>query len=289
MIEYSLKALKTLPFLFRHYNDVDIYVEDATCRNMYELLINRMLEGESRVERIFQLGGRIEVINRCRDNEDDNSRRRLFIIDGDFDIVLDKPSPDLDNLYRLTVYCSENLVFTQKAALEVAYDAMTNKPREKIADSLELPEYFVSIIRKLTPLFTIYIAVQILEAGIKTTGYNVMEFLEHRPKDQHLSETKISARITEIKSELLKEHSEEEIQAAIAQAEELLPDSHVEISKLISGKTYLLPLLRHYLQIKASYRGRKDQLKTHLARHCELDVDEGLLEAVQRTAKTRVS
>ena len=53
MIADSRRAIVVLAYLFRPYNDIDVYVEDETCRNMYVLLINRILEGRARVVQYF--------------------------------------------------------------------------------------------------------------------------------------------------------------------------------------------------------------------------------------------
>jgi hypothetical protein len=46
LINYSVRAIKALGFLKEQYNDVEIYVEDMTIRNMY-VFIFRQLLGES--------------------------------------------------------------------------------------------------------------------------------------------------------------------------------------------------------------------------------------------------
>src|SRR5690242_18796316 len=95
LTKYSLKAIKGLSFLFRRYNDIDIYVEDTANRNMYEVLFNRMLEGHAKVERIFQLGGREAVIASCKNDQQDTHRKRIYIVDGDFDYLLGNSPPNL--------------------------------------------------------------------------------------------------------------------------------------------------------------------------------------------------
>jgi hypothetical protein len=113
MIEYSSRAFKAIAFLFQPYNDIDVYVEDETCLGMYELLITRILDNQAKVQRVFQLGGRENVIADCKLNQTTTNRRRLYIIDGDFNAALKKRSTlKLKYLYQLKVYCSENLVFT---------------------------------------------------------------------------------------------------------------------------------------------------------------------------------
>ncbi len=285
MTNYSKRAIPGLAYLFRPYNDIDVYVEDTTCRNMFELLLERMLDGQAKVTRIFQLGGRNEVIKSCKYNQSGTGRRRLYIIDGDFDAVLGEEPPKLRYLCRLSVYCSENLVFTETAALEVAFETLTNKSRDQIEAIIQFSHFLDDTVAKLTPLLVFYIAVQVLNANLETMGFNVTQLLTQRSKLPELSETKVKQRIAQVKRELQTGNSIEEVESAIVQAERLIPHSSEDTAKLISGKSYLLPLLFHYLRGKARFSGTLDQLKTRLARYCELDVDPGLLQAVQRTSK----
>lgn len=285
MINYSRKAIAGLAYLFRPYNDIDVYVEDTTCRNMFEVLLNRMLDGQAKVTRIFQLGGRNEVIETCKNNQSGTARPRLYIIDGDFDAVLGKEPPRLRYLYCLRVYCSENLVFTEAATLEVAFENLTNTSRDEIEAIIQFSHFLDDIVEKLTPLLVIYIAVQILNANVETTGFNVTQLLIQRSRFPELSANKVKHRIVQVKQELQAMNPIEEVKSAMEEAEKLIPDSSVDSAKLISGKTYLLPLLYHYLRNKARFSGTLDQLKTRLARYCELDVDPGLLQAVRGTSK----
>jgi hypothetical protein len=287
MIRYPKRAIVGLAYLFRPYNDIDIYVEDTTCRNMYEVLINRMLDGRAKVVRIFQLGGRREVIDACKKNQGNSNRPRLYVIDGDFAILLGKEAPKLRHLYQLRVYCSENLVFTETAALEVAFESLTNTPRDQVETIVQFSQFLNDIIQKLTPLLVIYIAVRILNPSIQTTGFNVTQLLLQKSGSPELSKRKVKQRVTDIESELHKENPKEEVESTVGQAKRLLPSSNTDTAKLISGKTYLLPLLYHHLRSKTRFSGTLDQLKTRLARYCELDVDPGLLSAVQQASRTR--
>jgi len=285
MINYAKKAIVGLAYLFRPYNDIDVYVEDTTCRNAFELLLNRMLDGQAKVIKIFQLGGRNDVIEACENNQSGTGRPRLYIIDGDFDAVLRKEPPRLRHLYCLSVYCSENLVITKAAVLEVAVESLTNTSRDQIDAIIQFSRFLDDIVQKLTPLLVIYVAVQILNARVKTTGFNVTQLLMQGSGFPALSINKVKKRIAQVKQELHAMNSVEEVKSAVEEAEKLIPDSSVDTAKLISGKTYLLPLLYHYLRNKARFSGTLDQLKTRLARYCELDVDPGLPHAVLRTSK----
>jgi hypothetical protein len=285
VINYSRKAIAGLAYLFRPYNDIDVYVEDTTCRNMYEVLLERMLDGQARVTRVFQLGARNDVMATCKNDQGPGGRPRLYIIDGDFDVVLGGKPPGLKYLYRLSVYCSENLVFTEAATLEVAFENLTNTSRDDIEATIRFSHFLDDVVEKLTPLLVVYVAARILKANVQTTGFNVTRLFVHRLGFPRLSASKIMQRIVQVRQELEAISPIEEVKSAMEKAENLIPNSSVDTAKLISGKTYLLPLLYHHLRSRARFSGTLDQLKTRLARYCELDVDPGLLEAVRATSK----
>ena len=54
MIAYSPEAQTARACLLRIYNDIDVFVEDATCQNMYVRLINRILGSRGRISRARQ-------------------------------------------------------------------------------------------------------------------------------------------------------------------------------------------------------------------------------------------
>ncbi len=121
MIEYPRKAFAAVVYLFRHYNDIDVYVEDTTCRNMYEVFINRILANKCRIEHLYQIGGRENVIKACKKDQSPTGRPRLYLVDGDMDVVIShKRNTKLKYFHQLRVFCSENLVLSEKSVHDVA-------------------------------------------------------------------------------------------------------------------------------------------------------------------------
>jgi hypothetical protein len=117
--KYSPRAAKALAFLKRHYNDVDIFVEDTGNHNMWLLFLRKMLPSSVHLESVNALGGRDRVIEACRLDQSDTGRRKLYIIDGDFDLLLGRKKPRLRFLHRLKAYCIENLLITEKAIVQI--------------------------------------------------------------------------------------------------------------------------------------------------------------------------
>lgn len=285
MISYPRKAIAALAYLFRPYNDIDVYVEDTTCRNLYQILLDRMLNGQAKVSRVFQLGGRTEVLKACTQDQGGESRPRLYIIDGDFDALLGNDVSDMSHLYQLRAYCSENLVITSNAIREVTVECLPNVSREEIESIIQFSEFLDDVVGKLVPLLVMYGVAHLLDTGIETTGFNVMRLTVQKSGAPHLSEDKVQQRITEVRTALQQQYSKEEIDSAIEVVEERLPKTTVECAKLIPGKTCLLPLVFHCLRHRGKFKGTSDQFRVRLARHCELNVDPGLLDAVRQASR----
>ena len=111
MIEYSARAVRGLAYLFKQYNDVEVYVEDQTCKGMYEVLLGRILGEEAKISRVFQLKGKQNVIDACKADQIDTKRRRIYIIDGDFDSVVgNNIEPDLNYFYQFAKDTNPNQI-----------------------------------------------------------------------------------------------------------------------------------------------------------------------------------
>ncbi|HEX6037917.1 DUF4435 domain-containing protein [Longimicrobium sp.] len=280
------RARKAVAFLFRSYNDIDVYVEDGASRNMYEVLLSRMLQGNARVTRVIQLGGRDRVLAECAADQLPSERRRLYIIDGDLDLLTQTPPVNLKYLYRLGVYTSENLVVSAGAVVEIGYECLSNSPRAEVEQTLELDRLFADLARLLVPLFATYAVARQIRPQLETVGRNVMTLCTQRGLCPVLDEQKISARIESLCRECESIVARQEIDARIAEMQTSFGDPAIALIRFVSGKTYLLPLLYHHLRTKAAYAGTIEQLKVRLARYTELDLDPGLLDSVVQCARS---
>ena len=287
MIRYSKKAIKALSYFFRPYNDVDIYVEDTTCRNMWEILVNRILDGNAYVNRIFPLGGREEVVKACRNDQNASSRPRLYIIDGDLDILVGTKPPKLRHFYRLAAANVENLLFSGNALTELGCECATNCSAKEVEAVIAFESVSKELVRKLCPLFAVYGAASILDGTLQTVSYNVMRLCESGPgRHPVLSSAKVKKRMADLIRELQKAHPKREIEDHIARLGKKMSESERPL-KYVSGKTHIMPWLHIYLKHKVGFDGDLKQLRTRLARHCTLDADAGLVKAVQKVSKGR--
>ena len=106
--------------------------------------------------------------------------------------------------------------------------------------------------------------------------------MDYREREREIEFYKEEDRITDIRKRLLRKYSTEDISNLEIKFKKYLKNCKKE--KFISGKDYLLPLIHRHLKHKVKYKGDSNQLKCHLARHCELDVDSMLYHRIKKLA-----
>jgi len=280
-MSFSQKAQKALVHLFKPYNDIDIFVEDTTIHRVYEVFFKRLLPEDISLRHIFQLPGREAVINECKNYLNKYGRKTLFIIDGDFNILISMEDfSSYTNLYQLKVYCIENLLVSNNSLIEVASDCLPNTKFDDMGSIIDYDNFISDVATKLAPLIVIYYVAHLLDDEIETVGRNVNNFFKEELNVLSLDEDKIKYRIDEIKNKLYENYSVERIQEEIDKINRILPTDSNEIIKLICGRRYLIPLVYHHLHRKANYSSNYNQLKARLARHCDVNIEPGLKSAL---------
>jgi hypothetical protein len=228
---------------------------------MYVLFFRRILPAPIRLASVNQIGDRRSVIQACRRDQVDNRRKRIYIIDGDFDHYQNKTRPRIKHLYRLRAYCVENLILHEIAAIAVAARADTNTPETLITRRLDFTRWNEEITRKLTPLFIVYSIAEARGSGVPTVSFAVDRLLVGRD----LSQQRIRQRMTEVARAVCRVRGFAAYNKMRQSIQRNLGRVRIPADHLISGKSYLLPLLHKRLREQFGYRGKADQLRTELA------------------------
>ncbi|MDB5351355.1 MAG: hypothetical protein JWN86_2602 [Planctomycetota bacterium] len=286
-MKWPENARKAIGFLFRYYNDIDVYVEDTTSRNMYEILIERMLGGSAQVKRVIQLGGRDKVLAECASDQLPGGRPRLYLVDGDLDLLLGIKPPSLVRFYSLKVYAAENLLVCENSLMEVGFNSLTNQPRNEIADLLDYDRLVEHLAESLIPLFVEYAVASHLIPSQPTCSFNVMNLCENSNGSNQLDVKKVRSHRDSISANLAAEVDEDLVSGLRLEIQARLGPKKEAFLKFVSGKTYILPLVEQHLKRTVRFRGTREQLKTQLARHTDLNVDGGLLASVISCSRDR--
>ena len=84
-LQYSFNGLINSIRLFEDINQIHIVVEDKGKEAEYETIFKRLLDKEYKIEKIFAVGGKINVKRCYEELKDDSSLPLIFLVDGDFD------------------------------------------------------------------------------------------------------------------------------------------------------------------------------------------------------------
>lgn len=289
-IAYSDEAEISRAYLLRRENDIDIFVEDAGCQNMYVRLFNRMLEGRGKISTVYPLHKRSNVIEHCRNQGRASDRPRFYLIDGDLDLLLGNKAPQFPNLYRLKVYCSENLLLSESAAVTLATESSTNARPHELAASLSLRNLLEPAVSQLLPLFVVYGIAHELNSTVPTVSVKVQSMLAKTNDPTTLSRRLIRGRmlatIRSINQEFGRDRYRRVRNRVVRRLRNRLKgQSTASWSSYISGKTYLLPLLQLQLVRATGFRDSIDGLKVRLAQYCEVGIDPNLRRKLRSALK----
>lgn len=271
MIRYSNSAIKGYSYLYRPYNDIEVFIEDDTCKNMWIIVINKVLEGIAKIVTVFPLGGRNSVIDACKKDED-YSHPKIYVIDGDFDFIF-KKAPELDRLFRLNVYCVENLLFSENAILEVAFQSDTNTPKIELYKKINFNGLANELREKFKELFINYLIIYRSGDSLKNVGINIFYFIKINRRCIKILEEKINNRINENNRILNQKYGNNDISKIRQDVIRILNQKKVDILQIISGKEYLIPYIYHFLKIKFHYQGTLNQLKVVLSKYSNYEIE----------------
>jgi hypothetical protein len=164
MVVFSPGSMQAYAALYRPYNDIDIFVEDRSLVGLYERVFSRLLDGVARIASVTPLHGRRAVIEEAIRVRRDRSRKRFFLLDGDFEWVFGR-YVRFANVYTLKCYSFENLAWELPAIYEAARTLAPDLPEGEVTRRLS-HQHLHSIVRTLLPLFVLYAVCWKLDAPV---------------------------------------------------------------------------------------------------------------------------
>lgn len=263
--KYSPKAARALGMLKDFYNDIEIFVEDNSCHNVMLFICREILGPTIKLTSLNQLGGRSAVLTACRLDQANDDRRKLYIIDGDFDLLLGKTKPRLKHLHRLRCYCIENLLFDDQSIVSLAAQASPNTPPNVLANKISHDRWMSDLTRTLLPLFIAYEITVSLTPHVPTTSVSVYKLTEPGPQGPQISRRKLLARIRSLLDQVRTQSDWSEIIEMKFLIRERVREFRGNQDYLISGKDYIFPLLASRLGKLVSLKSRHPEVKVRLA------------------------
>ncbi len=264
-LQYSSRAAKAIGVLKKPYNNLEIYVEDTSSQNMWLRILQAVIPRTIKLRSVNMLGGREQVLAACRLDQKDDGRKRIYIIDGDFDFLRGKGKPRLKYLYRLRAYCAENLLISNDNIADVALDCTSTTSLKEITGKTDLEGEILKPISALRNLFVVYATAFELKSGQKTVGFSVQNLLTSSPSSVQLCELKIRKRYIDVLRTLCRSHTVDVVRSkrkAIARNAKSL-----NLHQVVSGKDYILPVVLLHLKRTYGYKGTVDQLRGRLSKN----------------------
>lgn len=270
MLEYPRLAIGAISYLMRRYNDLDIYVEDRRYLSIYAILAARALGARAKVRMVIPLGGREEVLDACAKADWTKGRRQIFLLDGDFDLLLGRQRRRMRGLYQLNAYCIENLLLDVGAILSVSQDMNDALTPAQVSQQLDLDVWLLDVVNTLLPLFILYAIAEDKQLGVQTSAYSVEKLCRQWQKSAALCPIKTEARVKSMTAQLEAALGAKVLQQEARKIRNRIGNAGAGSSKYISGKTYLLPLVFH--RMRALFRKNSDvaALRNLLAHRLDL-------------------
>jgi len=271
VIKYSPRAAKAIGQLKSHYNDIEVFVEDTGNHNMWLLVLRSIMPKGVKLESVTMLGGRNAVIKACELDQENDSRRKLYIIDGDMDFLLGKRAPGLKHLHRIRAANIENLILHEDALVSMALEHEVKKSDRTIRADLNFAEKYSALEKCLRPLFVAYAVVQKLRAEISTTSFSVHKLLTHKKSGAELDLAKVRKRIFSLYRHLASFLEISKIRVAkdaISARANKLP-----LAQIASGKDYILPLIMIDFQSYCGYGKGAENFKVALSRSYSKEIE----------------
>jgi hypothetical protein len=264
VVSYSPRAAKALGLLKSPYNDVEIFVEDTGNHNMWLNICRALLPETVRLSSVNLLGGRDAVVAACRLDQDSDGRRKLYIIDGDFDFLLNKRKPRLKFLHRLQAYCVENLLFSENALVQIGLESRPTWTEATVSAALAFDKIVEELDNHIKPLFVLYASVFKEARRVKTVKHPVNTLYIAGENGPRFCKNKIRARAIGILLRASRLVEPSVLRARFNMVKNA--SATININKAVSGKDYILPFVLAKFKACCGYNGGPEQFKVALSR-----------------------
>lgn len=278
MNERADKSKSAVSVLMEDFNDIDIYVEDTAIesKKIYTELINRVFIDEYRIENIIPLGPSTKVIAEWKKSKPINdNRKKIFIIDGDYHLLNDSLKDYLsgDNannhkgLFLLPRYCIENFLLDFKSLIEIVHDEVPVETRLEIKKVLNLDKWLLDN-QNLKDLFIYNSICQKFNVGEKTSKYKFTHLVKDT-SDGICCGDLIAKRIESLKKAIAIKNNKIDIEAEYSLR--IGRVYSLNIMSIVSGKDYLLPLLKRHISSKYNCLGFSNiSFKIRISKICKI-------------------
>ncbi|EEX92511.1 hypothetical protein VIOR3934_15856 [Vibrio orientalis CIP 102891 = ATCC 33934] len=279
MLERKSNAKKAKSKFFQQYNEIDIYIEDTAVgyKKLFTKLMSRYFKGKYQVENVFPLGGRLEVIKACHDDQVKSDRPRIYIIDGDL-YLLTGEKHNLKGLYILPRYCIENHLICSESILKIMEEEDPEKEIETLRKIFDFNGWVNSNKENLLLLYIEYAIAKKIAPHIKTVSHGHKCLINDNTGI--VDSEKIQNHIKEVRVSTIQATDIETYEEARSEVSQIVSFSDCDFLSYISGKDVLMPLLLMRLKKNVKTNSTNIAIKHRLSNNCSVDTFKDLNLAV---------
>jgi len=282
MLKYSAEASELKPKFYKHYNSLDIYVEDEGDEVFYEVLLGRLLGRSIRVGRVFGVGGKANLLAKLdRYLKKPATRKVFFIADGDLDRILRRKFPKTDYLFVLGEYCIENYLFEENAIYDVMQEEASKTSIKDLKGQFAVNVWLADCVDTLTPLFACFVLIQKYHLG-KNVKAGLGRFLSGTGIPV-LDRAKIVAFVSQVRTSN-PTVGDRDVDDALATVERIMGNTWRKRKRYICGKNYLLPLLRFEVKRNTSHDIKPRSFRFRIMKNCRFRSLSRLMEQIEKVA-----
>lgn len=238
MIEYTSQALSNRDLFYEDNQKYIMYVEDQGKEYIYESILERMFTSDFiKNIKILGLGGKSRVKNKYKENKKESKKNKIYLVDGDFDLLLNNDIICDDNFIYLDRYNIESYFIDENAlvrCIRINCELCSGNVKSKLDFQLWKRQVYNS----LENLFILYLIVQYCSLNIPNVSDKVFKYLDNHG---FIDNQKIISYEDNVRENV--ENFEEVKQECIEKYKTTLKENP---EKLICGK-YLLDSLRTYV------------------------------------------
>lgn len=246
---YSEEALLNRTLFYSNYNDVNIFVEDEGKEYIYEDIFQRMFDSQIKIRKILPMKGKPGVEKAFKEyGSEYDGKPAIYLVDGDFDLVMGKQMIENPNYIYLEKYNIESYYIDEKAVLRFMAGKM-KQTQKSVSQIINFSSWENCVYRAMQELFINYMIAQAIFPDEKNVGLPEHSFFN---KDGYANNDKIDDYINNLKNRI--SDYEEKYKYYNKRFEEILSG---DVTRLVCGK-YLLASLSNYLREVAKVRFKEE-------------------------------
>lgn len=229
---------------YLQFNEISFFIEDEDQENFFFCILKNLFP-DIQIDKIFPLNGKDNVINES--NKNIGNKKKVFIVDKDFDDILNKINSN-DNLFYLDRYSIENHLIEKDAIVEYIIGEKPKLKRADINNLFDLELNIQNINNKLSELIHLHLVVQKKCSRIKNISLNHERFFDFNNGDFCLKPVQLNRYKLDIQNELSNIDGRLKLTSQFKKVKKIVNINNNQLSiKHVPGK-YLIKMIKQVIE-----------------------------------------